>query len=89
MMRRRCIVRGRVQGVGFRYHTAEHARARAITGSVRNQHDGSVVIEAQGEAADLDAFFTAVLAGPPGRVDHRETAEVPAVNGEAGFRVRF
>ena len=89
MIRRRWVVRGRVQGVGFRYHTAEHARGRAITGSVRNQRDGSVAIEAQGELAELDAFFAAVTASPPGRIDHRESAEVPAVEGEAGFRVRF
>lgn len=89
MIRRRGIVRGRVQGVGFRYHTAEHARGRSVTGLVRNQRDGSVVIEAQGEPAELDAFFAAVLTSPPGRVDQWEKVEVPAVEGETGFRIRF
>ena len=43
------IVKGRVQGVGFRYHVTQHAREKDITGYVRNLWDGSVEVVAEGE----------------------------------------
>src|SRR6266852_9930508 len=48
-VRRRVIVHGRVQGVGFRFAVARAADARAVTGWVRNRADGAVEAVFEGE----------------------------------------
>ena len=48
MIRKHVIVRGRVQGVGFRYITSSIASKYHVTGWVRNEYDGSVEIEVPG-----------------------------------------
>lgn len=50
------IVHGRVQGVGFRKSTQEHARKHGITGWVQNKHDGTVEIKAEGSRDKLNSF---------------------------------
>jgi acylphosphatase len=63
---RRWIVRGQVQGVGFRYFTRSVARGLRLVGRVRNRPDGTVEIEVAGDpekVADLEAW---VRQGPPG-----------------------
>lgn len=47
------IVRGRVQGVGYRYATMHAAEKRKLTGSVKNLPDGSVEIYATGDELDV------------------------------------
>ena len=65
------VVRGRVQGVGFRMYSREQARRLRLTGWVRNRKDGAVEIVAEGEAERLNALLRwAREGGPPaGRVD--------------------
>ncbi len=83
------VVRGRVQGVGFRYFTRHVATALDLTGWVRNGDDGSVELEAQGAAAAVDQFRAALRQGPPlGRVREVVESAVPLVGGEDGFRIR-
>ena len=48
---------GRVQGVNFRRSAAEHARAYGIVGFVRNEPDGSIVMEAEGDEEALRMFL--------------------------------
>lgn len=68
--RLRLVVRGRVQGVGFRWFVRERARAAGLAGWVRNNADGSVELEASGPAAALAKLRDAVATGPAGaRVD--------------------
>jgi acylphosphatase len=55
---RRYLFFGRVQGVGFRYTTANLAREFGVRGYVRNRSDGSVELVAQGAGADVDRFLT-------------------------------
>ena len=57
-------VHGRVQDVGFRYFTVETAGRCNITGFVKNQWDGSVFIEAEGEENMLDVFVEICKQGP-------------------------
>lgn len=57
-------VQGRVQGVGFRYHTRAKALETGVTGFVRNLSDGSVYIEAEGEESALEIFKLWVSKGP-------------------------
>ncbi|MBI2346084.1 MAG: acylphosphatase [Deltaproteobacteria bacterium] len=74
LQRAHIIVRGRVQGVFFRAHTAEMARAVGLTGSVRNCPDGSVEIVAEGPKETLEPFLEWCRHGPP--LAHVVTAEV-------------
>ncbi|HNX43398.1 MAG TPA: acylphosphatase [Bacteroidales bacterium] len=58
-------IRGRVQGVGFRYYTLRLANELQITGYVRNKPDGSVFIEAEGDNMNIQAFLSWCRQGPP------------------------
>lgn len=60
------VVRGHVQGVGFRWFVRESARAAGLAGWVRNNPDGSVELMASGPAAALSALHEAVRVGPTG-----------------------
>ena len=63
-------ITGRVQGVGFRYYAVKKAGEMHISGYVRNMHDGSVFIEAEGEEPDLDRYILWCQKGPASsRVD--------------------
>jgi acylphosphatase len=64
MKRVRVIVRGDVQGVGFRAATAHEARRLGVTGWVRNLIDGSVEVHAEGQPAVVDSLITWLRRGP-------------------------
>jgi acylphosphatase len=69
-------VTGLVQGVFFRASTQDKARELGVQGTVRNELDGSVFIEAEGEAEALDRFVRWCRKGPPGaRVVDLEVSE--------------
>lgn len=57
------IVRGRVQGVGFRRFALKSAQSCGIRGYVKNLVDGSVFILAQGEALEFETFCSLIRAG--------------------------
>ncbi len=57
-------VSGRVQGVYFRASTKEVADSLGISGFVKNQPDGSVYLEAEGESEILDSFLAWLKTGP-------------------------
>jgi acylphosphatase len=57
-------VRGRVQGVGFRYFTRYNAQRHGVVGWVRNKDDGTVEIWAEGTEKRLNAFLKDVRRGP-------------------------
>lgn len=59
-------VRGRVQGVGFRWFIRNEARELGVAGRVRNLPDGTVQIEAVAPEGVLEHFKERVLEGPPG-----------------------
>lgn len=66
----RAIVRGRVQGVGYRIFALRVAQQLGVRGYARNLHDGSVEVVATGDAAQLTALQAQLAQGPPGsRVD--------------------
>jgi len=58
------IVRGRVQGVGFRFFVRELAAAMGVRGWVRNRADGSVEIHAEGDRETLVQFIEKIEQGP-------------------------
>ncbi len=57
-------ISGRVQNVGFRFHTQKTAQKHSIFGFVKNKNDGSVYIEAEGEEENLDHFILWCHQGP-------------------------
>jgi acylphosphatase len=61
---RRWKIRGRVQGVGFRYFTQHAASALGLTGYARNLDDGSVEVYAAGPADKLSEFAGLLHQGP-------------------------
>ena len=76
----RLIIRGRVQGVGFRYALADEARSRKLRGWVRNRRDGCVEAIVAGPATEVDAI---VLWSSPGPASAQVTAiETEVVEGE-------
>jgi acylphosphatase len=62
----RTIVRGRVQGVGFRAWTQQQARRHELDGWVRNLRDGSVEAFFAGPQDRIDLMLTALCDGPAG-----------------------
>lgn len=59
------IVKGRVQGVGFRYFTHKIATICNIVGYVKNRYNGDVEIIACGKENDLNKFIQKIHTGPP------------------------
>lgn len=59
------VVHGRVQGVGFRYHTQMTARSLGVVGWVRNRRDGAVEVRAEGKKQPLAEFQRYLKQGPP------------------------
>jgi len=75
-------VRGRVQGVGFRWYVVEKAQELNLAGWVRNKSDGKVEIAAAGQRDALASFEAAVKSGPRGaRVE--EVRALSAVSAES------
>jgi len=88
LTRRRFIVSGRVQGVGFRWAVRDWAERLELRGWVRNQPDGTVAAEAQGPAPAVAEFARRLRVGPQGaRVDAVETTDLEAVGGPACFDI--
>jgi acylphosphatase len=63
-IRRALLLRGRVQGVGFRWWTRGIAVERGLSGMVRNLPDGTVEIHVGGDRPALEAFIAEVRIGP-------------------------
>jgi len=83
------IVRGRVQGVGFRYYTAEAAAGHRVTGWVQNLPDGSVQGCFEGEEADVRAQVEWCRRGPSqARVAELLVAEGTYTGEFSGFSIK-
>jgi acylphosphatase len=86
---RRYLIRGRVQGVGFRYFTHSAAMRESVHGWVRNAPDGSVEVAAEGEVDAMERFERQIRQGPAGsRVDHVAVTEERAAGGYTEFTIR-
>jgi acylphosphatase len=85
----RCfLVRGRVQGVGFRWFVEREAHLLGIAGWVRNNHDGSVEVLAQGTRDQLLGLHSRLREGPrAARVDTVEVSDASPVSGMSSFRI--
>lgn len=85
---RRFIVRGRVQGVGFRWFVEREAHILGIAGWVRNNADGSVEVLGQGSRDQLLGLRSRLRQGPrAARVDDVEEFESKPVPDLTAFRI--
>lgn len=86
----RALVRGRVQGVGFRYCTREKAQQLGLAGHVRNCWDGTVEVVAQGEAVALGRLLSWLHRGPGlAQVTHVQVNWEKSTQRPQTFEVRF
>jgi acylphosphatase len=85
---RRFVVRGRVQGVGFRWFVEREAHILGIAGWVRNNADGGVEVLAQGTRDQLSGLRSRLREGPrAARVDAVEELESRPIAGISSFRI--
>jgi acylphosphatase len=85
---RRFVVRGRVQGVGFRWFVEREAHMLGIAGWVRNNSDGSVEVLGMGTRDQLSGLSSRLHQGPrAARVDDVEESEARLVAGLNTFRI--
>jgi acylphosphatase len=82
------LVRGRVQGVGFRWFVEREAHILGIAGWVRNNHDGSVEVLAQGTRDQLSGLHSRLREGPrAARVDSVDISDATPMAGLGSFRI--
>lgn len=86
MIRKHIIFYGRVQGVGFRYRAQHAASLYKCTGWVRNEWDGSVIMEIQGEEENLDQVILAIERGTYVQIENMVVHTIPTEEREYGFR---
>jgi len=90
MIARRFKIRGRVQGVGFRYFATRAARSCGVTGTVRNLADGTVEAVAEGSPSAIKEFRRDLERGPSyAQVTSVEESELPVTGRYNGFDVSF
>lgn len=83
------IIRGGVQGVGYRIWCQRQAAALGLAGWVRNRRSGDVEAVFSGPDEAVDRMLAAAQKGPPGaRVDAIDTAAVDALDAD-GFEIRM
>jgi acylphosphatase len=87
MERRRVVVQGFVQGVGFRFAVERAARSHGVSGWVRNRRDGAVEAVFEGEREDVEALVGFCRRGPRGAEVERVEVVEESPEGLAGFDV--
>ena len=81
IIRRRYTFYGRVQGVGFRYRAYYAAREFGVAGWVKNEYDGSVVMEVQGTRENIDSMLQSIENGRFVSIDNCLCQSVPTGEG--------
>lgn len=84
----RIIVKGKVQGVGYRYNAQAAAHKYNLTGFVRNQPDGSVYIHAEGEEENINRFIEWCYTGPRYAEVSEVAAEEQEITGYQTFEIK-
>jgi acylphosphatase len=86
----RAVVRGRVQGVGYRYFVQRAAVSLELIGYVRNLGDGTVEVLASGDKESLCQLVEKLWEGPPSsRVDGVAKEWAPGTSRSRSFQIRF
>ena len=87
MVRKAIMVKGYVQGVGFRYRAYNAANMYRVTGWVRNNPDGSVSMEMQGSEEAIDKVVETICGGRYVEIDDVEVKRMDVVPDEMGFEI--
>lgn len=88
MKRLAIIVSGRVQGVFYRASAKNQADLCGIKGFVRNERNGDVYIEAEGDDSRLEEFLNWCRQGPPRSIVQKVVSEEKELVGFKNFEVR-
>ncbi|WP_426624845.1 acylphosphatase [Leifsonia sp. McL0607] len=88
IVRRRAVVTGMVQGVGFRWGAREEAHRLGVAGWARNRLDGSVEVEVEGEAGRVERMIAWLRSGPPGSAVDKVRVSEAEPDGDDAFRIR-
>lgn len=88
IIRKHIIFRGRVQGVGFRYHSTYKAENLGLTGWVRNCYDGSVEMEVQGDPNKINDLILYLQAQRFIQIEEMDEKKIPLQEEETAFRER-
>ena len=88
MVRKYIRFYGRVQGVGFRYHSTHAARALGLTGWVKNEYDGSVSMEVQGEPELINMLLKNLNSDMYIDITSMDSKTIPVDEEERSFSAR-
>jgi acylphosphatase len=89
MIRKRVRYTGRVQGVGFRAAARGVARLHPVTGWVRNEPDGTVLLEVQGEPAAVEAVLAGIADRMGRNIRNAATSDAAVREGEGEFEIAY
>lgn len=88
-IRKRIVFHGRVQGVGFRYTARLAAESLGLTGWVKNEYNGTVSMEVQGREMLVNKLLVRLNTDRFIRVEWMDSQEIPTVEEEKKFQVRY
>jgi acylphosphatase len=88
IIRKRIRFTGRVQGVGFRYRTQRMAAEIGLTGWVRNEYDGSVIMEVQGIESKIDRLIDTLNGSRFIRITDMDIKRIDIVEEERYFSIK-
>lgn len=88
-VRLQIIYSGRVQNVGFRAAALHIARSHPVTGWVRNDHAGTVWLQAQGTPGEVEAFLAELAERMAGKITAAERQTIDQVPGEQAFIITY
>ena len=89
MERLKINFKGRVQGVGFRFHALRIATDLNLTGSVKNLYDGSVEVYVQGSTENIDAFVRELYEQRFVRIESKDIAKLEIKDNENSFEILY
>jgi len=90
-MKKRVIVRyrGHVQGIGFRVNAVQSARGLDVDGFVRNEPDGSVLMDVQGDSSQVDALLARIHDVMALKIDETLIDDRDEVAPRLGFKITY
>ena len=80
---------GQVQGVSFRYYSQEKAKGLDLAGFVRNEPDGGIYLEAEGEEKNLKKFLDWCRRGPAWAKVERVEVKEEGIKNYKNFEIRY
>ena len=89
LVRYKMVFTGRVQGVGFRYKASHVANQYRLTGYVKNEYDGLVVVEIQGSEQEIYMFLKMLVTDKYIDIYELEKEKIPVEEDERSFIIQY